>query len=247
MLATSFAGLLLTLASLRPSMRAGAPLGAMVRGALKDGRWVLPSNLLGSFIMQGLLWMLALVEHARGAADLQAVITIVGVANPVMFGLGNLLTPAMARVQQTSAASQGRRQFASAFGLGGVLLLPFTLLLWVQPGRVLSLVYGASSPYTELTTPLRLLALAYLLVYMSHVVNAALFGLERLHAVLVVQVAGSVTLIVSGGLLPLAWGVTGAAFATLLVHLVRSLIGLYALRQALGPNELALTPLVESA
>jgi O-antigen/teichoic acid export membrane protein len=215
--------------------------------ALNDGRWVLPSNLLGSFIMQGLLWMLALIEHARGAADLQAVITIVGVANPIMFGLGNLLTPVMARAQKSFSPAEGRRKFASAFGLGGLLLLPYMLLLWIVPGHLLALVYGASSPYTGLTMPLRLLALAYLLVYMAHVANAALFGLERLHAALIVQIAGSATLIAAGGLLTLTWGVTGAALATLLVHLVRTTLSLRALRQALLPNEQRLASLVKPA
>jgi O-antigen/teichoic acid export membrane protein len=247
MVVTSFAGLLLQLACIRPSVNAYAPSAALARVALNDGRWVLPSNLLGSFIMQGLLWMLALVEHARGAADLQAVITIVGVANPVMFGLGNLLTPALARARRTLAIAEARHQFTSAFGLGGLLLLPYALLLWLLPGHVLALVYGASSPYADLTTPLRLLALAYLLVYMAHIVNSALFGLERLHAALIVQVAGSVTLIAAGGLLTFTWGVTGAALATLLVHFVRTVIGLVALRRALVPDERRLAPLIESA
>jgi O-antigen/teichoic acid export membrane protein len=121
------------------------------------------------------------------------------------------------------------------------------LLLWIVPGHLLALVYGASSPYTGLTMPLRLLALAYLLVYMAHVANAALFGLERLHAALVVQIAGSVTLIAAGGLLTLTWGVTGAALATLLVHLVRTTLSLRALRQALLPNGQRLAPVVKSA
>jgi O-antigen/teichoic acid export membrane protein len=247
MLVTSCAGFVLQLAPIRPRLDVVASVSALVRAALRDGRWVLPSNLLGSFIMQGLLWTLALVEHARGTADLQALITIVGVVNPVMFGLGNMLMPMMARAQQTTALAEGRRQFASAFGLGGVLLVPYLLLLWILPGHVLTLVYGASSPYSGLATPLRLLALAYLLVYMAHVVNAALFGLERLRAALVVQIGGSLTLVVAGGLLTLIWGVTGAAFATLLVHLVRTSIGVHALRQALPPNEHQLKPLIKSA
>ena len=247
MVATSLAGLTLQLVHVRPSVDLKASVVSLARVALNDGRWVLPSNLLGAFIMQGLLWMLALIEHARGAADLQAIITIVGVANPVMFGLGNLLMPVMARAQQTSVMAEGRRQFASAFGLGGLLLLPYMLLLWILPGHVLTLVYGASSPYADLTTPLRLLALAYLLVYMAHVGNAALFGLEQLHAALVVQIAGSATLIAAGGLLTFIWGITGAALATLLVHLVRTVLSMYALRQALLPNEKRLTTLIESA
>ncbi|HEX7101617.1 MAG TPA: polysaccharide biosynthesis C-terminal domain-containing protein [Nitrolancea sp.] len=247
MIITSLAGLMLQLTRVHPRLALGASPATLARVALNDGRWVLPSNLLGSFSMQGLLWMLALIEHTRGAADLQSVITIVGVANPVMFGLGNLLIPMMARARQTTSMAEGRRQFASAFGLGGVLLLPYTLLLWILPSHVLTLVYGTSSPYNGLTTPLRLLALAYLLVYMAHVSNAALFGLERLHAALVVQIAGSVTLIAAGGLLTLIWGVTGAALATLLVHLVRTMLSLRALRPALLPNEQRLTTLIESA
>jgi hypothetical protein len=133
---TSLAGLVLQLARVHPRLELRGSIASLARVALNDGRWVLPSNLLGSFIMQGLLWMLALIEHTRGAADLQAVITIVGVANPIMFGLGNLLTPVMARAQKSFSPAEGRRKFASAFGLGGLLLLPYMLLLWIVPGHL---------------------------------------------------------------------------------------------------------------
>jgi O-antigen/teichoic acid export membrane protein len=192
--------------------------------AMRDGRWVLPANLLGSVIMQALVWTLALAQSPAGAANLQAVVNVVGVANPVMFGVANLIMPLMARERQSSRPGSTHRRSGLIIAQGGVLLLPYSLVLWIWPGRILELIYGRSSPYVALATPLRLLAVAYLLVYVVHVGNAALFGYERPQAVLAVQLAGVVALAVCGVPLTLIWGVTGAAVATIVVHAVRAAV-----------------------
>ncbi|HEX3721167.1 MAG TPA: polysaccharide biosynthesis C-terminal domain-containing protein [Nitrolancea sp.] len=245
MAVTSLVGAALQLTVLRPRRTGQEQSVILAQGALRDSRLVLPANLLGSVIMQALVWTLALVESRAGAADLQALINIVGVANPVMFGVANIVIPLMARDSlHSSVASEGRR-VGVVIAQGGAILLPYSLALMIWPRQILSLVYGHASPYVVLSTPLRLLTVAYLLVYVAHVGNATLLGLERTRAVLIVQSLGVVTLLLCGVPFALVWGVTGAALATVVVHAVRVCACGRGAREAFATPAPTSLPLVE--
>lgn len=210
------------LALIRPARPTTDDIRALGAVALKAGQWVVLANVFGAAIMQGLLWTLALTDGATGAAKLQAVITVMGATNPVMFGIANLVVPIMAGAGFTRGKEHAQREVLVHVLQGGMLLAPYYAVLLLWPGRVLGVAYGSSLAYSSLTMPLRLLAFAYLLVYLAHVGNAVLFGVERTRHVLTVQVVGMAVLVGAGLPLSALWGVTGAAAATLVVHAARA-------------------------
>lgn len=231
---TSMAGAALQMVQLRPT-------GFDLRGAfswtmvgLRHGRWTLPSNLLGAVIMQAPLWTIALLEARSAAGQFQALIALVGVMNPIMYGVANLLTPAVAQASDQRAAPLSGRLLAASLSQGALLLLPYTLVLWLWPSQILGLIYGHGLLDTGLALPLRLLTFAYLLVYLAHVGNATLFGLKRPQDVLSVQVAGAILLIIAGIPAVAAWGIVGAAVAAIMAHAVRSAVCARGLGRALG-------------
>jgi O-antigen/teichoic acid export membrane protein len=232
MIATSMIGGCVQLAQLRPGR---TRLAIALRGAAQIpqiGKWTLPSNVLGAVIMQAPIWAIALLMTSTAAGQFQAMLTIVGVTNPVMYGVANLLTPAVARAQHDlSSPSPSRLATISICG-GILLLLPYVVVVMVWPGRILEIIYGNNSAYAHLSTALRLLMIAYLLVYLAHVGNAVLFGLERLHDVLIVQVAGTIVFLIVGIPAVIQWGIVGVATSIIVVHGVRTVASATGLSQA---------------
>ena len=224
MAATSLIGGIVQTLQLRPitnRMNGSLTQTAMI---FRSGRWTLPSNVLGAVIMQLPIWTLGLLQSSAGAGKLQALVAIAGIANPIMFGAANMLTPAVARQRDDRHGSSAARLLATTVNGGAALLLPLMVIIWIWPATILGTLYGQDSPYTNLATPLRVLTFAYLLVFLAHVGNAALFGLERAHDVLWVQISGAVVLIAVG--LPAAaeWGVMGAVIAVLIAHVARTVV-----------------------
>jgi O-antigen/teichoic acid export membrane protein len=220
---TSLVGAVFQLAQLRPA--GFDPRGALSwsSSGLRHGRWTLPSNMLGALIMQAPLWTIALFEARSTAGQFQALVALVGVMNPIMYGVANLLTPAVAQASEERSAPLSERLVATSLSQGALLLLPYAVILWLWPSQILGLIYGHELT-AGLALPLRLLTFAYLLVYLAHVGNAALFGLKRPQAVLSVQMAGALLLIIAGIPAVAVWGIVGAAATAILAHGARSIV-----------------------
>ncbi len=241
MAVTSLVGGIVQTLQLRPI--ANRMNGCLIQTAMmfRSGRWTLPSNLLGAVIMQLPIWALGVLQSSTAAGRLQVLIAIAGVTNPIMFGAANVLTPAVARQRGSSSSA---RLLATTVSGGAALLLPVLVLVWIWPATILGVLYGRTSSYTNLTTPLRVLMFAYLLVFLAHVGNAALFGLERTHDVLWVQVTGVVVMIAVGLPAAVGWGVMGTVVAVLMAHVVRTVLCGRALERCLRTS--ILRPIVAS-
>jgi Na+-driven multidrug efflux pump len=132
---------------------------------------------ISSVTAQVMPWSLAAWYGTVEAARLQAVANLLGATHPVIFGLGNLITPAVARA---AAVCVSTRLVAVRYaGLGFVVLFPYFLVLLLCPDLVLSAVYGPSSPYAVQTSPLRWFVAIYAMVYIASASKAALSGLGR--------------------------------------------------------------------
>src|SRR5215472_8543000 len=74
------------------------------RRSFRLSKWMVLANLSSALIAQLVLWFL----HLRSAGDVanyQAAANLAGATNPVMFGVGNLLLPAVAQARQQGAVS----------------------------------------------------------------------------------------------------------------------------------------------
>ncbi|HKX27321.1 MAG TPA: hypothetical protein VJ302_06495 [Blastocatellia bacterium] len=199
----------------------------------KLGRWVLLSNFSGVLMTQSYPWMLAVCYGTAASAQFQALINILGISHPVSFGIGGLLYPVVAQAN----GAHGQRaaiKVGLSYGLqGGLLLLPFYLLITIWPHGVLQTFYGAQSPYLELTGTLRLFALAYSISYLSHFMTVILNSLELTKIAFYTQVVGIATLVVVGLPLTIFGGVVGAVVASGLTTFTRLMVsGFYLTRSA---------------
>jgi O-antigen/teichoic acid export membrane protein len=123
----------------------------------------------------------------------------------------------VARLRVTAGWEAAWERGLAAVRQGVLILLPYALLLLLAPGWVLAHLY-AGSAYAGLETPLRLLVVGSLLLYLAHTGSAVLYGLGLASAALVVQFAGTGALLLCGLPLTAAWGLNGAALATVAIH-----------------------------
>jgi len=185
-------------------------LRALAARSWELGRWLLLATLLSVFTIQVFPWTVGLMRGPAEAGQYQAAANLLGATHPVLFGLGNLLVPAVAQARACGGLSASWR-VARWYGLlGAVLLVPYLGVLWVWPGEVLRLVYGTGSPYMALDTEVRLFALAYATIYIGQLAGALLLGLEQSRASFWVTAACAAASVVVGIPLAAGYGVDGA-------------------------------------
>lgn len=183
---------------------------------------VLGANLLAALSVQWFLWLLAWRDDPGGAALLVALSNIVAIANPVIFGIENVLVPEVAR-NQSSLTFDGLMRLMSQRGLACAGLIgPAFLLVLAFPDKAVRLFYGAGTPYAGQTLDLRLLVSAYVCILAAFIFSAVLRGYRDSGAVLRMQLYPALFGLTAGSWLTWHYGVTGACVSALLAGLLRA-------------------------
>jgi O-antigen/teichoic acid export membrane protein len=180
----------------------------------QTGRWLLASNIATNFGIQAVPWALFLFRGPAEAAGFQAISNLLGVSHPVMLSLGNIVIPAAARARVKEGLHAARRVALLHASQGGLLLLPYVVVLLLFPKQLLGLFYGAGSSYTLLDSALRLFTVLYALHYSSLALKFLLNALELNRPQFIVELCG--TLLLTALLVPLVlwFGLAGAIVAT---------------------------------
>ncbi len=226
--ASSLAGLLPFLGALTRGM------GPALRGLGEEMilHWrlaapVLGANLLAALSVQWFLWLLAWRDDPGGAALLVALTNIVAIANPVIFGVENVLMPEVARAQPILTFAGLLRLMGRRALLCGVLIAPVFLLILAFPERATRLFYGAATPYADHAADLRLLVGAYICILAAFIFSAVLRGYRASGAVFRMQLYPALFGLTAGSWLTWQYGVTGACLSALLAGLVRAAVGFH--------------------
>ncbi|WP_407520074.1 hypothetical protein [Methylobacterium oryzisoli] len=198
----------------------GHSLAAVARDFWDLGRWSLANNVLAIMRVQLLLWGLASFAGAATAAYLQAGLNLVNLMNPLVIGLCNIIpqTAALAHAGGKAAAWRAARPFALA---GAPVAVLFFLVLVLVPELLLTLVYGADSPYRDLTLPVRLLALWALTNYTTDMICSYFHGVEAARLALVVNAMGAAATLAAAVPLVAGFGLVGACLALCLAGIAR--------------------------
>jgi O-antigen/teichoic acid export membrane protein len=142
------------------------------------GKWVLYSNLISLLTVYATPWILW-IHGAGEAAAYAALSTLLGVTNPILSGMSNLIVPAVAKANTERGLHAAKRAAANYGMQGAALLLPYYILLFAFPGLILRFFYSKSSPYLTLTTPLRLFVIIYAMFYVAQMLAGLFNGLGK--------------------------------------------------------------------
>jgi O-antigen/teichoic acid export membrane protein len=207
---TSGLGLAVQLAQLRPLLPASAR--RWLGEALGFGRWMLATNLLQPFTIQLFPWALAGFYGTAATAELQAISTLLGVANPVMATSSNLVVPIAARARNEGMTRV--RRLVVRIGLQSLAMLaPFFGVMLLAPTLLLRVVFGPRSPYVALGGEMRLLTIGYLTLLCLNVLGNYFVGIGRSKTTFVAQAVGVGVAVTLGVLLIWRFRVAGACLA----------------------------------
>jgi len=194
---------------------------AIARSYWSRGKWALLSGMNESGVRQVFPWMLALLYGPAQAASFQAVMNVVGVSHPVMFGTSNLVIPAASEAKNSRGTAAAFRTSSYYGALAALLVLPFFAALFLWPRPALALFYGKFSPYVALSLGVRLAAVAYLIYISGSFLSAYLYGIDRPKHVFAASVGSTVVAVIPAAFLMIRYGVIGAIAGFLTFALVR--------------------------
>ncbi|KQO44924.1 hypothetical protein ASF08_07875 [Methylobacterium sp. Leaf85] len=187
------------------------------------GGWALANNLCAALRVQFLFWFLAALSGAALPALLQAGFNIVNLLNPLMIGLGNVILQVSSRAHAGGKAEAWRATHPLALS-GMPIVIVFLAAIVAFPHEVLGLIYGAHSPYVDIATPVRLLAIAALAAFVTDIVCAYFHGVSQAKQALIVNAAGAVATIPIAIPLIIGFGLNGACIALCLANAVRLVV-----------------------
>ncbi len=128
MAATSLLGAIIQLVQISIRFVSPASLLPLAKKYWELGRWLILSNLVSLVNLQAVPWVLAASHGLGETAKLLAMGNLLGVTHPALFGVNNLVVPAVARAND-SRNKRSTTRIAVEYGAGSALrhaLLPGT-------------------------------------------------------------------------------------------------------------------------
>jgi O-antigen/teichoic acid export membrane protein len=176
------------------------------------GKWLAVGSLTGLGVIPLFLWLLNWFHGTEAVAAFQAVLNVLGLANPIILSIPAILVPVTANFL-LARNDHGSR---SLFGLGmryavqiELILAPLFLVLAIWPRTALILFYGKASAYCNETSVLRIAVVACVLQIPLTVLLAVLTGAGKTKSSAVVLGAGTVASLACAPPLIYAGGVGG--------------------------------------
>jgi O-antigen/teichoic acid export membrane protein len=177
------------------------------------GKWVLAGQFVGSMMLFVMPWLLALHHGTAATGLLAACASVVGVANMLLLGVSNALSPRAAEAYVEGGATELRHVLRQAAVLLGGALGVFAAALWLFGDVCARFLY--SGRYPGAGAVIGVLALSALATSFGVVAGNGLWALERPAANLKADIVGvGVTLGAALYLVP-RQGALGAAIAML--------------------------------
>jgi O-antigen/teichoic acid export membrane protein len=229
MSATFVAGSVVHSCKLRPARPDLREAARLVLEYASVGKWSVVSYQLVLLRVQLFPWILAAVAGTAATASFQAAMNIVGVMNPVVFGIGNAIPQVAAHAHASGGVRDGWRAAYRylLFGLVPITLMCGTTVLF--PELLLEVAYGSASPYLVVAVGLQLLALSSLLDYLAEVMSKTLLGVQAGKQAFFVNVTAVLVALALAVAFLGTYGVLGACASLVVANLVRVAGGALAL------------------
>jgi O-antigen/teichoic acid export membrane protein len=185
------------------------------------GKWLFASQI--TVLVQGYVayWLLAALAGMTATGVYAACMSVVLFANPLIMGLGNILTPRSVSALQEGGVARLRLQVIRDSLLLGAAMTLFCLLVLFAGEDVLRLLYHGD-PYRGQGHTLLILALAMLVMAIGMPASGALASMRRPREVFWTGLFGAVVTILLVWQLAAEHDVLGAAYGFLAGNAARS-------------------------
>jgi O-antigen/teichoic acid export membrane protein len=236
--ATSLVAAVVQWRQVRPRLSGEALAGETLAPFWRLGRAMVVVNGVGALTIYTFPWLLGALRGVTTVGSLQALLTVVSVANPLMIAVNSLVTT---KVAHTEEGDRDRRHstelgFARRYGtLVGVPFLAYAAFLVLAPGSALRLFFGPDSAYGGLGDELRVLVGFSIALFTYFVLAGVLAGRQDTRSLLQAQLAAVAAVAVVGVPLIVVAGLGGALVAAVVSSVVRAAVAARAVGRA-GPG-----------
>lgn len=184
------------------------------------GKWLLAGRVAVLTQWYATYWLSTLLVGAAAAGVYTACMSVVSFANPLVSGLGNILTPRAVIAWKERGANGLRRQALSDAALFAAALGAFCVAIYFAGERIMDLLF-VGPEYQGHGATLFALALALLAQATGSPASSALASMERPRAIVVAATVGTAFTAALVGALLVRHGIEGAAYG----FLVGSVLG----------------------
>ena len=195
-------------------------LKATMKQSWRLGKWLAAGQITVQIQLYVIYWLSVLIAGAAVTGVYAACMSIVSFANPLIFGIGNILSARSALSWKNGGGTGLRRQAMQDAVLIGVLMTLFCVLAFFVGEDAMRVLYHGKE-YEGQGEIIVVLALATLAASLSMPASIALATIERPVAVVIAGAIGAALTVVLVWYLMVHWGLPGAAFGLL----VGSVIG----------------------
>jgi hypothetical protein len=196
-------------------------VGGSARQGWSLGKWLFVNQIMVQLQRYITHWLSFVIAGAAVTGVYAACLSIVAFANPVTFGLGNMLAPRSALAWKERGGAGLRRQAMGDALLFAAILAPFCLLAFFAGDDLMRVLYHGRE-YEGHGAVVTLLALATFASSVGTPASNALASMERPRAIFCVGAAAAVLTVVLVWWWMAGWGLLGAACGLLVGSIVGS-------------------------
>jgi O-antigen/teichoic acid export membrane protein len=184
------------------------------------GRWILAAQSSAVANSYATHWLLAALLGTAATGGLAACMSVVALANPLVLGASNLLSPSAARAWSETGAGRLRALVTrSAWLVGAAIALVCGLVVcFGEP--IMAFVYGRA--YAGLGHVLAVVAAGYLVSALGLAPSHGLFAMQRSDWNFYPSILGVAVTLLAGAGLAVPFGITGAAYGFLLGNITKT-------------------------
>lgn len=199
-----------------------AELRAAVKQSWQLGKWLILGQVTVQIQSYSVYWLSILIAGAAVTGVYAACMSIAAFANPLIFGVGNVLTPNLTLAWKRGGSAGLRKEaLRSSLLLAGLMALFCAVIALVGEAMMHLLFRGRE--YLGHGETVTVLALATFATAVGMPASNALASMERPRAIVVVGSFSAVVTLVLVALLMLDWGLQGAAYGFLVGSIVGTL------------------------
>ena len=190
------------------------------------GQWACVSGLIFILSSQIFPWALAMFNGPAAVAGFQACLNIANVINPIVFGLCNIILPAVAHDYEEGSMQKSWRTARTYIIVGISLISLYAIPVIFMPRTMLLLFYGANSPYANLHYAVSIIVFAVAINSVADMVSEFIYGVKAPKLVVWMDLISF-----AAAALVLAWigtlSIAGCALALAVARTVRVIAAWY--------------------
>jgi len=213
-------------------MRSGGSLALYWPRNWKLGRWLVASQVMG--VIHGFMpaWLLAVLVGREATGEFVAYFNLAMLVNPIIFAIGNLLTPQAAKTLARSGREAAQRLVLRVLFYLLALMTLFALALGVAGHTFVQFIYGRSFISSESTAVvLGLIAITWAI---TTACASGLVAFGRPRWSFVASCAGSIVTAIAIAILAPIWSVFGATLGIFLGSIAAAAVHGWAFVQISG-------------